>query len=257
VVLTSEETERYARHIVLRDVGGPGQQKIKAARVLVNGAGGIGSPVLEYLAAAGVGTLGIVDDDRVALSNLQRQVIHGTADIGRLKVESARDAIVRLNPNVAVEPHAVRLTAENARAIAAAYDVVVDGTDNFPTRFVIADACAAERKPLVTAAVSTFYGTLTVLVPYETGPDGAPNPGLRDIMTEPDDRGVPTCAEIGILGAVPGVLGTLAASEVLKLVTGVGTPLVRRMLAIDLRDMSIDILAYQGVAPPPGLNAAS
>jgi len=248
-VLTSEETERYARQIVLPEVGGPGQQRIKAARVLVNGAGGLGSPVLAYLTAAGVGTLGIVDHDRVARSNLQRQVIHGTPDIGRLKVESARDAIARLNPNVAVEPHAVRLTPKNARAIVAAYDVVVDATDNFPTRFAIADACAAERKPLVTAAVLTFYGTVTVLKPYETGPDGAPNPGLRGIMTEPDDSVVPTCAEFGILGTVPGVLGSLAATEVLKIITGVGTPLVRRMLTLDLRDMSFDVLAYEDATP--------
>ncbi|MGA2494403.1 MAG: molybdopterin-synthase adenylyltransferase MoeB [Roseiarcus sp.] len=244
-MLSAEEVKRYARHIVLRDVGGPGQQKIKAARVLVVGAGGLGSPVLEYLAAAGVGALGVVDDDRVSLSNLQRQIIHATPDIGRLKVESARDRIALINPNVAVEMHAVRLDAGNVDAIVAAYDIVVDGADNFPTRFVVADACEKLHKPLVSAAVLAFYGTLTVLMPFAQGPGGATNPSLRTIMHGPEEMQAATCAEIGILGSVAGVLGTLAATEALKLITGVGVPLVRRMLSVDLRDMSFDEIDYE------------
>jgi adenylyltransferase/sulfurtransferase len=244
-MLSAEEVKRYARHIVLKDVGGPGQQKIKAARVLVVGAGGLGSPVLEYLAAAGVGTLGVVDDDRVSLSNLQRQIIHATPDIGRLKVESARDRIALMNPNVAVEMHVVRLEAGNVDAIVAAYDIVVDGVDNFPTRFVVADACEKLHKPLVSAAVLGFYGTLTVLMPFAQGPGGATNPSLRKIMHRPNEMRAATCAEVGILGSVAGVLGTLAATETLKLITGVGVPLVRRMLSVDLRDMSFDEIDYE------------
>ena len=249
----ADETERYARHIVLRDVGGPGQQKFKAARVLVIGAGGLGAPVLLYLAAAGIGTLGIVDDDRVALSNLQRQVIHRTADVGRPKVESAAESIERLNPHVVVEPFALRLNAANAADLIARFDIVVDGTDNFETRFVVADACAAARKPLVAAGVISFYGWLTVLEPWRTGPDGAPNPGLRDMLRQPPEGRAQTCAEFGILGVVPGVLGTLAATEVLKLVAGLGQPLVRRLLNVDLRDMSFDIVDYAAAAANEGV----
>ena len=156
MTLSAEELERYARHIVLREVGGPGQQRLKAARVLVVGAGGIGSPALLYLAAAGVGTLGVVDDDKVSLSNLQRQVIHATADLGRLKTDSAGTAIRRLNPHVVVEPHAVRLQASNAIALISAYDVVLDGSDNFATRYLVSDACFFAKRALVTAALGTF-----------------------------------------------------------------------------------------------------
>ncbi|MDR3373318.1 MAG: molybdopterin-synthase adenylyltransferase MoeB [Ancalomicrobiaceae bacterium] len=245
-MLSHEELQRYARHIVLRDIGGPGQQALKAARVVVVGAGGLGSPILQYLAAAGVGTIGIVDDDTVSLSNLQRQVIHGTPDIGRPKVASARDAILRLNPHVTVEAHAIRLDATNARNVLSGYDVVIDGTDNFATRFLVADACEALERPLVAAAVIEFYGWVTVLMPYATGPDGSRNPSLRAIMRQPDDGRAQTCAEFGILGVVPGILGTLAAAEALKLVLGLGMPLVRRMLTVDVRDMSIDALDYEG-----------
>lgn len=244
-MLTSEETERYARHIVLRDVGGPGQQKMKAARVLVVGAGGLGSPVLQYLAAAGIGTIGIADDDRVSLSNLQRQVVHRTADVGRLKVESAADAIARLNPHVVVEPHALRLDAGNVAAIVAGYDVVVDGVDDWDTRFVVADACEAARVPLVSAGVLTFYGWVTVLKPWEIGADGVAHPAIRHVLRRPRDGRLRTCAEVGILGVVPGVVGTLVATEVLKLVTGVGEPLVRRLLNVDLHDASFDVVDYE------------
>src|SRR5215212_4930640 len=171
MALTSEQLERYARHIVLRDVGGPGQQALLAARVLVVGAGGLGAPALLYLAAAGVGTLGIVDDDQVALSNLQRQVIHGTPDIGQLKVDSAASMIHRLNPNIAVEARSVRIAGDNALALIAGYDIVADGSDNFATRYLVSDACYLSKKPLVTAAVGTFDGTLTTIRAHERGPD--------------------------------------------------------------------------------------
>ncbi|WP_287095205.1 ThiF family adenylyltransferase, partial [Mesorhizobium sp.] len=161
--LTDEELERYARHIVLPEIGGAGQQRLKRARVLVIGAGGLGAPVLEYLAAAGVGTLGIVDDDSVSLSNLQRQVIHGTDAVGMAKTDSAKTAIARINPNVAVELHNLRLTADNAPDLVARYDIVVDGSDNFETRYAVADACAAGKRPLVHAAVGRFDGSVTVL----------------------------------------------------------------------------------------------
>lgn len=244
-MLASDELERYARHIVLRDVGGPGQQKIKAARVLCVGAGGLGSAIIQYLAAAGVGTIGIVDDDTVSLSNLQRQVIHGTPDIGRPKVTSAADAVRRLNPHVAVEAHQVRLDAANAADLVRPYDIVVDGLDNFPARFVVADTCHALRRPLVTAGVLEFYGSLTTLMPYVAGPDGELNPSFRCMTRVPADGAATTCMQVGILGSVAGVLGTLAATEVLKLITGVGEPLLRRLLMIDLRDMSFDVIAYR------------
>src|SRR5438552_5396741 len=220
--MTEDEVTRYARHIVLADVGGPGQQKLKAARVLVIGAGGLGAPLIQYLAAAGVGTLGIVDDDSVALSNLQRQVIHDTAAIGRPKVDSARDAVARLNPHVTVEMHGLRLTAENVDALVRQYDVVADGSDNFATRYAVSDACFHQRKPLVTAAVGQFDGSITTLRPYETGPDGTPNPTYRCLFPEaPPDGILPTCAQAGILGALTGVVGSLQALEVIKEVVGI------------------------------------
>ena len=218
-MFTTEELERYARHIILDEVGGPGQQKLKAARVLVIGAGGLGAPILLYLAAAGVGTIGIVDDDEVSLSNLQRQVIHATPDIGRPKVESARDTIAALNPHVAVELHRERFTPDNARRLIEAYDVIVDGSDNFATRFLAADVAFAVGRILVTAAVSRFDGSLTVLAPHLADAEGRPNPSWRCLFPEPPPPGlVPSCALAGILGAVVGVLGTMAACEVLKVI---------------------------------------
>mgnify|MGYP000984435579 CR=1 FL=1 len=240
-----DEIERYARHLVLRDVGGPGQQKLKAARVLVIGAGGLGSPILLHLAAAGVGTLGIVDDDTVSLSNLQRQVIHGTPDIGRPKIESAAEAIGRINPHVAVEPHAVRFDEATAAALVEAYDLVVDGSDNFATRFLAADTCFAVGRPLVTAAVSEFDGSVTTLAPHLVGPDGEPNPSYRCLFPEPPPKGlVPSCAQAGILGAVTGVVGTLAATEVLKWILGIGEPLLGRLLLVDTRAMRFETILW-------------
>jgi len=175
-MLSDDELERYARHIVLREVGGPGQAALRRARVLVIGAGGLGAPVLLYLAAAGVGTLGVVDDDVVTLSNLQRQVIHATPDIGAPKVETAAATIRRLNPNVTMTPHHVRLAAENALALVRDYDIVADGSDNFSTRYLVSDACFFAKKPLVTAALGTFDGTVKTIRAFERGAGGNPNP---------------------------------------------------------------------------------
>src|SRR5215218_7675382 len=233
-MLTPDELERYARHIVLREVGGPGQAALGRARVLVIGAGGLGAPVLLYLAAAGVGTLGVIDDDTVGLSNLQRQVIHGTPEIGASKVKSAASAIARLNPHVKVATHAERLTAANALALISQYDIVADGSDNFATRYLVSDACYFAKKPLVTAAVGTFDGTLTTLRAHETGADGQPNPTYRCLFPEPPPAGsVPACAEAGILGALPGVVGSLMALEVIREIVGFGEGLVGRLLMID------------------------
>ncbi|MDX8476927.1 molybdopterin-synthase adenylyltransferase MoeB [Mesorhizobium sp. VK24D] len=246
--LNDEELERYARHIVLPEIGGAGQQKLKRARVLVIGAGGLGAPVLEYLAAAGVGTLGIVDDDDVSLSNLQRQVIHGSDTIGMAKTDSASAAIMRINPNVAVELHRLRLTAQNAPALVAGYDVIVDGSDNFATRYALADACAQEKKPLVTAAVGRFDGSVTVLKPYETGADGKRNPSYRDLFPEAPPEGlVPSCAVAGIVGALTGVIGTLEAMETIKLIAGIGEPLVGRLLLYDGLTARFDTVRYKAV----------
>lgn len=244
--LTADEIERYARHIVLPEVGGAGQQKLKQARVLVIGAGGLGAPVLEYLAAAGVGTLGVIDDDTVSLSNLQRQVIHGTDTVGMLKTDSAKAAIARINPNTNVETHIFRLAEDNAPALIARYDIVVDGSDNFETRYAVADACAGERKPLVHAAVGRFDGSVTVLKPFEDGKDGSPNPGYRDLFPEPPPPGmVPSCAEAGVLGALTGVVGTLQAMEAIKLITGIGEPLVGRLLLYDALSARFETIRYK------------
>ncbi|MES0023742.1 MULTISPECIES: molybdopterin-synthase adenylyltransferase MoeB [unclassified Mesorhizobium] len=244
--LTDEELERYARHIVLPEIGGAGQQRLKRARVLVIGAGGLGAPVLEYLAAAGVGTLGIVDDDIVSLSNLQRQVIHATDTVGTAKTESAKAAIARINPHVAVELHDFRLTADNAAVLVTRYDVVIDGSDNFETRYVVADACAAEKRPLVHAAVGRFDGSVTVLMPFGTGADGKPNPGYRDLFPEAPPEGlVPSCAVAGVVGALTGVVGTLQAMEAIKLITGIGEPLVGRLLLYDALSARFDTIRYK------------
>ena len=244
--LTPEELERYARHIVLPEIGGAGQQKLKRARVLVVGAGGLGAPVLQYLAAAGVGTLAIVDNDHVSLSNLQRQVVHDTQAIGMAKTESARVAISRINPNVIVILHDLRLTATNASQLVSQYDIVADGSDNFETRYAIADACAAEGKPLVHAAVGRFDGSITVLKPFESDAEGRPNPSYRDLFPSPPPRGlVPSCAEAGILGALTGVVGTLQAMEVIKLVTGIGEPLVGKLLLYDALAARFETMRYK------------
>ncbi len=243
--LTSEEIERYARHLVLKEIGGPGQRRLKDARVLVIGAGGLGAPLLQYLAAAGVGTIGIVDNDVVSLSNLQRQVIHPTQALGQPKVDSAQAAIARLNPHVVVEPHDVRLDESNARALIGRYDIIADGSDNFATRYLVSDSCFYEKKPLVTAAVGGFDASLTTLRPFETTPDGAPNPTYRCLFPEPPPPGtIPSCEEAGILGALTGVVGAMMALEVVREIVGFGESLVGRLLLIDTRAMRFETLRY-------------
>src|SRR3954468_1492775 len=245
MALSPDEIERYSRHLVLRDVGGPGQGRLKAARVLVIGAGGLGAPLIQYLAAAGIGTVGIVDDDVVSLSNLQRQVIHGTADVGRPKVASAETAMARLNPHVHVEAHETRIGPGNARELVRAYDIVADGSDNFETRYAVADACLAQGRPLVTAALGQFDGSLTTIRGHETGPDGRPNPTYRCLFPSPPPPGaVPTCAEAGVLGALAGVMGSLMAMEVIREIVGFGEGLVGRLLMIDARSLRFETVRY-------------
>jgi adenylyltransferase/sulfurtransferase len=225
---TEDEIQRYSRHILLQEVGGIGQAKLKAARVLVIGAGGLGSPLMLYLAAAGIGTIGIIDNDIVDLSNLQRQVAHTTDRIGVAKVTSAAAAATAINPDLTVEAHATRLSPDNALDLIGRYDIVCDGTDNFGTRFLIADACALARRTLVSAAVLRFEGQLSVFKPHQGGPC------YRCLYPEPPPPGtVPTCSEAGVLGAVTGVMGTLQATEVLKEIIGIGDTLSGRLLVWD------------------------
>ncbi len=231
---TDDELERYARHIILKDVGGAGQQRLKNARVLVIGAGGLGSPVLLYLAAAGVGTLGVIDDDMVGLSNLQRQVIHTTARVGTPKTDSAAAAVAALNPHVEMELHETRLTAQNALDIVARYDIVADGCDNFATRYLVSDACYLCKVPLVSAAVGQFDGQITTFKPHETAPDGKPYPTYRCLHPNaPPPGSVPSCEEAGIVGALTGIVGSMQAIEVIKEIVGAGDTLAGRLIMYD------------------------
>ena len=230
--LTVEEIERYSRHLTLEQVGEIGQRRLTNARVLVIGAGGLGAPILHYLAAAGVGTIGIVDDDRVSVSNLQRQVLHGVGDVGDLKTESAARALARLNPLVTVQQHPVRLNAQNARDIVAGYDLVLDGADNFGTRYLVSDACALAGIPCVWGSILRFEGRVSV---FWSGR----GPTYRDLHPEPPPAGeVPSCAEGGVLGMLPGTIGSVMAAEAVKLLTGVGEPLVGRLLLHDALAMT-------------------
>ncbi|MBB3355137.1 molybdopterin/thiamine biosynthesis adenylyltransferase [Rhizobium sp. BK049] len=244
--LSPDEIARYQRHILLPEIGGAGQQKLKAARVLVIGAGGLGAPILQYLAAAGIGTLGIVDDDRVSLSNLQRQVIHDSGTIGELKTESAALAIARLNLHVRLVLFEERFSRETARRQLPGFDFLIDGSDNFDTRYAAADAAEEARIPLVTGAVGRFDGSLTVLKPYETAEDGAPNPAYRDLFPEAPPAGlIPSCAEAGIIGALTGVIGTMMAMEAIKLITGAGEPLIGRLLLYDALSARFETVRYK------------
>ncbi len=244
--LSPDEISRYHRHILLPEIGGEGQQKLKRAGVLVIGAGGLGAPALLYLAAAGIGTLGIVDDDRVSLSNLQRQVIHDSGTIGEEKTESAAAAIGRLNPHVRVRRFEERFGPDFARDHLGSFDLILDGSDNFDTRYAAADAAEARQIPLVTGAVGRFDGSLTVLMPYETNAEGEPFPRYRDLFPEQPPAGlVPACAEAGIVGALTGVIGTLMAMEAIKLVTGIGEPLVGRLLLYDALQARFDTIRYR------------
>ena len=237
--------ERYARHLVLPEIGGPGQAKLGRARVLVIGAGGLGAALIPYLAAAGIGTVGIADDDVVSLSNLQRQIIHGTADIGRLKVESAREAATRINPLARVITHPLRVTPANLPQLLAGYDLVADGSDNFETRYAVADACHTAKKPLVTAALGRFDASLTTIRAHETGSDGTPNPTYRCLFPTPPEPGsIPACAEAGVLGALAGVAGSMMAHEVIREIAGYGEGLVGRLLLMDLKSMRFEVMRY-------------
>ena len=241
--LSPEEIERYKRHLVLKEVGGQGQQKLRAARVLVVGAGGLGSPLIMYLAAAGVGTIGVVDDDRVTLDNLQRQIVHATARVGAAKVESASETVKRLNPHVSVEAIEARLTAGNALELVARFDIVADGSDNAETRYLVSDACYFAERPLVFGAVGPFDGYVSTFKPYETTDDGTPYPSYRCLFPAAPPPGlVPNCAETGVLGSVVGVIGTLQATEVLKEIVGAGTSLAGRLLIYDALAARFEVL---------------
>jgi molybdopterin-synthase adenylyltransferase len=234
MTLSDHQLSRYARHIVLKEIGGAGQQKLLKARVLVVGAGGLGSPLLLYLAAAGVGTLGIVDDDTVSLSNLQRQVAYGHAHLGKPKTESAKETLQRLNPDVKVEPHALRLDGANAKELVAGYDIVADGSDNFETRFAVNEACFRLKRTLVSAALLQFDGQLSTFKPFARDESGEALPCYRCFVREKPKRDDAfNCAEMGILGAIAGVMGTLQAVEVIKEIAGAGESLAGRLVLYD------------------------
>jgi molybdopterin/thiamine biosynthesis adenylyltransferase/rhodanese-related sulfurtransferase len=231
VELSNEEIARYSRHLIMPEVALDGQKKLKQARVLTIGAGGLGSPLAMYLAAAGIGTIGIVDFDVVDESNLQRQIIHGTSDLGRPKMESARDRIQDINPNVHVEAFEEALTSENALEIFEDFDVIVDGTDNFPTRYLVNDACVLTGKPNVYGSIFRFEGQASVFYAEE-------GPCYRCLYPEPPPPGlVPSCAEGGVLGILPGAIGTIQATETVKLILGIGEPLIGRLLLYDALSM--------------------
>ena len=229
---TEEEVVRYARHIILPLIGGAGQRKLLDAKVLCVGAGGLGSPIAMYLAAAGVGTIGLIDFDRVDLTNLQRQIIHGTEDVGRPKVDSAADTLRSLNSGVDVRAHDTVLSSANAFEILEPYDIVIDGSDNFPVRYLVNDATQMLGKPLVYGSIYQFDGQATVFMP------GQGTPCYRCLFPQPPPAGsVPNCAEAGVFGVLPGIVGCIQATEAIKLVTGIGTPLVGRLLIFDALDM--------------------
>ncbi|MEO0416289.1 MAG: molybdopterin-synthase adenylyltransferase MoeB [Verrucomicrobiota bacterium] len=226
--LSSDEKTRYARHITIPDVGLEGQKKLRAAKVLCIGAGGLGSPVTMYLAAAGVGQIGIVDFDVVDTSNLQRQILHGASDVGRKKIDSARDALAEINPEVKVVTYDERLTAENAERIAEPYDVIIDGTDNFPTRYLSNDLAVLTKKPNVYGSIYRFEGQVSVFAPH------LGSPCYRCLFPEPPEPGqVPSCAEGGVLGVLPGIIGSLQANEAIKLILGIGDSLLNRLVHFD------------------------
>ena len=236
-LLSAEETRRYARHLVLKGMGGDGQQKLKSARVLVVGAGGLGSPAIAYLAAAGVGMLGVVDDDEVSTSNLQRQIIHTSGQEGRLKTDSAATFVAGLNPHVMFEAIPKRITKDSARLLVGAYDLVLDGSDNYETRKAVAEAAEQDGSPLVAGAVSMYDGQVTAIVPG--------GPQFSDLYpVEPDPADLPACEIVGVLGAVTGEIGTLMAMEAIKIITGLGEPLIGRLLLYDGRSARFTELSY-------------
>jgi molybdopterin-synthase adenylyltransferase len=234
MALSAEELERYARHIVVPEVGGPGQAKLIRAKVLVIGAGGLGAPLLLYLAAAGVGTIGICDDDTVSLSNLQRQVIHTTARVGDHKTASARATLGDINPHPKIIEHRIRMDASNALDIMKDYDIVADGSDSFTTRFMVSDACYFARKTLVSAAVGQFDGQISTYKPHENSPSGEPWPTYRCFIGDLPARGLfPACEEAGIIGALPGIIGSMQAIEIMKEILEIGESLAGRLVMYD------------------------
>lgn len=255
--LTAPEIERYKRHLLLKEVGGQGQQRLKGARVLIVGAGGLGSPIALYLAAAGVGTIGIIDDDRVSLDNLQRQIAHDTGSVGVPKVASAREAIGRLNPHVTVEAIEARLDASNAASIIGRYDIVADGSDNAETRYLLSDACYFAKRTLVFGAVGPFDGYVSTFKPHARDEAGTPFPSYRCLFPEAPPAGmVPNCAEVGVLGAVVGVIGALQATEILKEILGIGTSLAGRLMVYDALAARFEMLtiAWDPENPISGRN---
>lgn len=245
-MFSPNELKRYNRHIILPEFGMEGQQKLKSARVLVIGAGGLGCPVLQYLAAAGVGTIGVIDFDTVDESNLQRQILFGSSDVGKLKAEAAGQKISLQNPHVQTEIHPVKLTTGNALEIFSRYDLVVDGSDNFPTRYLVNDACVILNKPLVFGSIFKFEGQVSVF--NYTSPGGQRSPTYRCLFPEPPAEGeVPNCSEIGVLGVLPGLIGTIQATEAIKVITGIGAPLAGKLLLLDALTMQTNILKFSAV----------
>jgi molybdopterin-synthase adenylyltransferase len=250
--MTELQIRRYARHIVVPEIGGVGQSKLIAARVLVVGAGGLGAPALQYLAAAGVGTLGVIDDDTVDLSNLQRQVIHRTSDVGAPKTESARRALAEINPEVTVQAHQERLTTSNVERVVGGYDIVADGSDNFATRYLLNDACHRLRKTLVAAAILRFDGQISTYKAWH----GAGHPCLRCLFpAAPSEDAVPSCAQAGVLGALAGTLGAMQATEVVKEILGIGRSLSGRLVTYDALDTSFQEMAITKRADCPTCGA--
>ncbi|HLR32958.1 MAG TPA: molybdopterin-synthase adenylyltransferase MoeB [Fodinibius sp.] len=237
VEFSTEELGHYNRHLTIPEFGIEGQKKLKAARVLAIGAGGLGAPMLQYLAAAGVGTIGIVDFDKVEASNLHRQVLFGTSDIGCSKVQVTKERLHEINPHINIQVHEVRLTSDNALDIIRNYDVVADGTDNFPTRYLVNDACVMLGKPNVHGSIFQFEGQVSVFNHLDE--EGNRGPNYRDLFPEPPPPGlVPSCAEAGVLGVLPGIIGCLQASEVIKVITGIGTPLAGQLFLFDAQDFT-------------------
>jgi adenylyltransferase/sulfurtransferase len=249
--LSAQEYQHYGRHLLLPEIGEEGQRRLKAARVLMIGAGGLGSPLGLYLAAAGVGTLGIVEDDRIESSNLHRQVLYGVQQVGQPKLDCAMARLQALNPHITLVPHAQRLTADNALQLLAQYDLVIDGTDNFPTRYLVNDACVVLGKPFVSAAIAAFEGQLSVFWPGQ-------GPCYRCLYAEaPPPALAPSCAEGGVLGVLPGIMGTLQANEAIKILLGIGAPLVGRLLLFDALQMQFQQFPLQRRDDCPMCRAAA
>ena len=245
-ILSQDEIKRYKRHLLVKEIGGQGQQRLKGARVLIVGAGGLGSPLIMYLAAAGVGTIGIIDDDRVSVDNLQRQIAYKTSDVGALKAECAAALCRSLNPYVSVEAMPFRLTAENALSILSNFDIVADGSDNFSTRYLVNDACFFARKPLVFAALGQLDGYLSTFRAYEKDEAGQPLPSYRCLFPEPPPAGtVANCEEAGVLGPVAGVIGTLQAVEIIKVILELPDTLTGKLLIYDALSARFQTIALK------------